>query len=314
MKIFKKKDYNRDSNETWLTREQIGFFIFTKENLLEKKYKLRIFDLIKEIETLILPEKFNLLRVGWNKNSFINLTENNFKKFKNDFLKFEYFRQGDARTDKLGYEIDMKKDGGKNTSIGNFRIYIEIDGLINYAPWEHRKGIGCHEISIFVPLNFPKKDKLIEIIKKKFTEFNCVYGYINPIISYNINPIESIWVLNEYTKEKDGIFDVPDNIGNNDYYHNKIKGTQWGTFLTKEHIRQLGGIKKIREEFKDFIVEEVSKDALYIQMSVSLSFDKKILVPQHKRLAKLFKEIYMPKWSGSSTFSGVNEKFLRRFI
>ncbi len=314
MNFFNKKKYNRDLGETWLTREQIVFSIFTKENLLEKKYKLMILDLITEFEKIILPDKFNLIRFGWDKNYFVNLTQNNFEKFKKDFLNFEYFDKGDARTDKLGYEIDIKKDGGKNTSIGDLRLYIEIDGLINYSSSPYLKGGSCHEISLFLPLNFPKKDEIINLIKRKFLEFKCVYGYINPVLSFNISPVESIWVLSEYTKEKEGIFDIPDNVGNSDYYNNKIKGTQWGNFLTKGHIKQLGGIQNIKNNLKYFIIQEISNECVYIQMPIALSFDKKILVPYHKKLARFFEPIYIPKWSGSNTISGVNDNFLRRFL
>lgn len=314
MDFFNKKNYNRYLGETWLTREQIVFSIFTKENLLEKKYKLIILDLVKEFERLISPDKLNLIRFGWNKDYFVNLTENNFERFKNDFLNFEYFSSSDSRTDKLGYEIDIKENGGKNTSIGNIRIYVEIDGLINYSSSPYLRGESCHEISIFLPLDFTKKEEVINLVKKKFLEFKCIYGYINPAISFNVSPVESIWVLTEYTKEKNGIFDIPDNTGNSDYYNNKVKGTQWGNFLTKEHIKQLGGIYKIKSDLKNFIIEEISDECIYIQMPIPLSFDKKILVPYHKKLARFFEPFYIPRWSGCRTTSGVNDNFLRRFL
>lgn len=314
MNFINKKEYNRNLGETWLTREQIVFSIFTKENLLEEKYKRVILDLIKEVEILISPDKFNLIRFGWGKNYFVNLTKNNFEKFKKDFLNFKYFDSGDARTYELGYEIDIKENGGKKTSIGDIRIYIEIDSLINYSSSPYLRGKSCHEISLFLPLDFPRKDEIIHLLKKKFIDLNCVYGYINPVLSFNISPVESIWVLSEYTKEKEGIFDIPDNVGNSEYYNNKIKGTQWGNFLTKEHIKQLRGIQNIKNNLKDFIIQEISDKCVYIQMPIALSFDKKILVPYHKKLASFFAPIYIPRWSGSRTFSGVNEYFLRRFL
>src|SRR4030042_982722 len=95
--LFKRKTYDIKKGEDWLTREQIGLFLFTRENLLESNFKKKILKMLQEFQELIKPEQLDLIRTGPKTNSYKNYTQNSFKKFEKQFENFKYKYDPDNR-------------------------------------------------------------------------------------------------------------------------------------------------------------------------------------------------------------------------
>ncbi len=316
-----KKSYDIKSENEWITREQIGFFLFTRANLLETRYKNIIIEMINDFLKVIVPEQFDKLRNGPDANYFKLNTKINFVKFKKDFLKFKYEYNPDKDIDNTGYEIDFKKGGGNKNTIGDFRFYINIDGSINYNEYIVKTKRYCHEIAIFVPKDFIGIERLINFIKKFYTSLKCCYGYINPVISYNKAEFGKISnILEHYTKGEPDIFDIPDNLSNSEYLETKIKGVHWGNLISQKHIEQLDGKERIENELKNFTIEELPQNSLFIKMPLNIP-DKKNndIIKYYKMLAKIFEPIFIPRWNQSDIGLKVGlhrtgDKFLRRFL
>ncbi len=316
---FKEKSYDIKTGQEWVTREQLGFFLFTRVNLLDYNYKKKILDMLQEFLELIHPEQLDLLRYGPNARSYKNKTQVNFSNFEKHFKNFKYRYDSDNRIFDLGYEIDLKKDCGKKNTIGDIRFYINMMSFVNDNK-SNLRNLSCHQIAIFVPKDFDKINELIKFTKKYYALLKCCYGYINPVIAYNKVEFGKISdILERYANGND-IFDIPDNVGNNTYLETKVKGVHWGQVLSETHIKQLGGREEIKQELGDFIVEEISPNILFIRMPFDIPLKKTDDVIRHyKKLAQFLEPIFIPQWNGSDVglrigIHRTGDKFLRRFL
>lgn len=315
MSLFKiKKNLNFSYDKVcddgeWLTKEQFGFFITTGEDLFSQQYKKKIIELIREFLEIIKPLEADLFRYGENTNYYKKFTKERLEACKSHLIKF---RDNDET---LHYEIDIKKGCGKENTVGEFRIYIGLDGLVKYFKKKGKDG-GGHEVCVYIPKDLKKSEKVLSLIKKYYSLLKCHYGYINPVLAYNYVPVETSWVLREYvTKNQYGILDIPAEI-TSPFFANKVNGAQWGNFISNSHIEVLGGKKKILAELKDFIIEELEPKTLFIKMPFHLPLkEDKNVIKYYKRLAKFFEPIYSPTWYGGKTGVVADaNKYYKRFL
>lgn len=304
-------DYDtvRTKDEEWLTKEQLGFFIATSEDLFSTLYKMKLIRLIEEFLEIMKPEQADLFRYKENANTYYykKFDKKRYEEFKNHFLNFK------DDDDTLVYEIDIKKGCGKESTIGKFRIYICLDGLIKKFRKKGKQG-GAHEICIYIPKDKKKATQTLILIKKYYSTLRSHYGYINPVLAYNIVPVESSWVLAEYIKQKpEGILDMPVEL-DMPQFQEQVNSVQWGNFLSEKHINALDGKKRIKEELKEFIIEDIEPNSLFIRMpfDIPLEQDQKA-VKYYRKLAKFFEPLYTKKWL-FRIYLTEGEAYFRRFL
>lgn len=312
-----KKDYNVKLREEWITREQIGFFLFTRVNLLETKFKIKILKMLKDFFNLIRPHNLNLLRYGVDAYSYKDYTSDDFEDFSKHFKNFKYRYDPDNEIFNIYYEIDFKKDCGHRNTIGDVRFYIHINGSINYNKSIYASGNGCHEIAIFIPKDFSKIENQINFIKKYFSALKCCYGYINPVISYNkVQTLKISEMLTKYISGNPNIYDIPDNLSNSMHLLTKVKGAYWGNFISQKHIGQLGGAERIKRKLKEFVIEELPSNNLFIKMPFNVPLKKNHnIIDYYRKLAEFFAPIFISKWNQYDVGLQLKgDKFLRRFL
>lgn len=309
-KTNKKKEscYCRvNENGEWLTKEEIGFFLRSKVDFCDSAHKAILSSFIEEFLDIMKPEEPDFFRYGENANRYKLFNKTRFEEFKKHFLNFK------ENDETLSYEIDIKKGCGKDSTLGEFRLFIDINGLVKKFRKKGKDG-GAHQIHIYIPKGIKRLKQILDFVKKYYVLLGCDYGYINPILAYNRVPLESSWVLAEYIKEeKEGIFDIPVQLDMSQF-KDKVNGAQWGNFLSENHINALGGKKRIKDELKEFIVEDINSNSLFIRMpfDIPIEQDEKV-VEYYRKLAKFLEQLYTKKWLFGIVLRG-SEGYFRRFL
>ncbi len=178
----------------------------------------------------------------------------------------------------------------------NISIYSNEEYNIHLTIFPKTKTVPAN-----VELQFKSKnlaDKIIEVIKTTFLK-DFIYGFIFVSDSWNKTSMQtslipiSPWkpgtnIFDETPEEKELLFYQV----NQDKVYKGIFQAYWGNLLNKNHVEQLGGITKIKKFAPVFLVEELSNDEAYLQLTESPSdFGTKDYEEKLKQLDKFLEQI-----------------------
>jgi hypothetical protein len=173
-----------------------------------------------------------------------------------------------------------------NYYMKRFEYYTPITNCINFSITEEfYKSTECN-----ININF-----FIKTFKKYFTKYNGVNGYIS------LETRQSALTTNPSTLEQ--VLEL-DYKRHSQYFNYFARGYFWGNFLSKEHIKNLGGIKNINNILFDTfeIIELIKNELVYIQLTKDIfnysdqkllnlkSFFKPILPEDTEKAKNIFLE------------------------
>lgn len=157
--------------------------------------------------------------------------------------------------------------------LGNFHLFSWYEN-------EEEGSVLCGELKIPPILRDPQEPRILACninlahykdgfdakVQTQWVGLACVaFQKLNGVNGY----ITSNWISTWCSPYEQGLeFE----FGEIDFRH-KLRGYYWGNFLSCEHIAQLGGIERIKQEAPCYLVEDLSgtEERVYLQLTADLA-------------------------------------------